>query len=185
LNPLLLEIDAPLLTFILPALTVMEPAGASPPVVVEICPPSNIIRLGVLTVRAPALPVPNALAVIELGVFTMVNGPKLSDLPVCPETDSRSDAVTDIAPPCPEPKVELSITAPPAKMIVPAWTFTSPAPPGPSVEDAILVPFMVRVGVETRTGPACPKPKLTSTIWLRIFPVHELSSCKVPGRNPA
>src|SRR5262252_8681192 len=105
-NPLLLEIDAPLLTFILPALTVMEPAGPSLPVPVEMSPPSNIVSRGVLTVTAPALPVPNVTAVIELGLFTTVNCPKPNDRPLCPEIDTCSDAVTDILPPGPEPKVE-------------------------------------------------------------------------------
>src|SRR5215472_8143907 len=123
-NPLLLEIPAPLLTLILPALTVMEPAGASPPVEVEMTPPSNIVRRGVLTVIAPALPVPNVTAPILLGPITTVNGPKLVDRPLCPEINSCSDAVTDIVPPGPEPKVELLIEAPPVKLIVPAWTFS-------------------------------------------------------------
>src|SRR5215510_4005633 len=136
LNPLLLEIDAPLLTFILPALTVMAPAGPSPPVAVEMSPPSNIVSRGVLTVIAPALPVPNVVAEIKLGLFTIVTGPKLNDCSPCPEIDSCSDAVTDTMPPGPEAKVEVSIAAPPVKMIVAAWTFRSPAPPGRSAEDA-------------------------------------------------
>src|SRR5215472_9554926 len=159
-NPLLLEIDAPLLTFILPALTVMAPAGPSPPVAVVMSPLSNRVSRGVLTVRAPALPVPNAVAEIALGLFTAVNDPKLSDRPLWPEIDSCSDAVTDIMPPGPEPKVELLIAAPPVKLIVPAWTFRSPASPGPFVADEILASFMVRVEVETKTGPTWPKPKL-------------------------
>ena len=159
-NPLLLEIDAPLLTFILPALTVMEPAGASPPVEVEMTPPSNIVSRGVLTVIAPALPVPNVTAPILLTLFVTVSDPKLSDRANCPEIDSCSDAVTDIMPPGPEPKVELLIAAPPVKMIVPAWMVSSPAPPGPFVLDEILVSFMVRVELETKTGPTGPKPKL-------------------------
>ena len=134
-NPLLLEIDAPLLTFILPALTVMEPAGPSPPVAVEMSPPSNIVRIGVFTVRAPALPVPNVVAEIALGLFTTVSDPKLDDRPLRPEIDSCSDAVTDTMPPGPEPKVAVLIAAPSVKMIVAAWMFTSPAPPGPSDVD--------------------------------------------------
>ena len=121
----------------MPALTVMEPAGPSPPVAVEMTPPSNIVSLGVLTVIAPALPVPNVMAEIALGLFTTVTDPKLNDRPLCPEIDSCSDAVTDTMPPGPEPKVELVIEAPPVKLIVAAWTFTSPAPPGPSEVDAI------------------------------------------------
>jgi hypothetical protein len=165
-NPLALEIDAPLLTVVLPALTVRDPAGPSPPVEVEMTPPSNIVSRGVLTVRVPALPAPNVLAEIEVGLFTTVNGPKLSDTPLCPEIDSCSDAVTDTRPPGPEPKAELSIEAPPVKMIVPAWMFTSPPPPGPSVEDAIPASFMVRAGVETKTGPACPEPKVALAMVL-------------------
>jgi|SRR5215472_5174307 len=163
-NPLLLEIPAPLLIVILPALTVMEPAGASPPVEVEMSPPSNIVSRGVLTVIAPALSVPNVVAESVLGLFVTVNGPKLNDRANCPEIDSCSDAVTDIMPPGPEPKVEPLIEAPPVKMIVPAWTVTSPAPPGPSVVDTILASFMVRVGVDTKTGPAGPKPKLPAAM---------------------
>jgi hypothetical protein len=158
LTPLLLEIDAPLFTLIMPALTVMEPAGLSPPVAVEISPPSNIIRLGVFTVRAPALPVLNVMAVIALGLFTVVNDPKPNDRPLRPEIDSCSDAVTDTLPPGPEPRVEVLITAPPVMLIVAAWMFTSPAPPGPSDVDAILAPFRVKVEVNTETWPACPKP---------------------------
>src|SRR5215472_15899558 len=79
-TPALLDIDAPLLTFILPALTVMDPAGPSPPVAVQMSPPSNIVSRGVLTVRVPALPVPNkVVAAIALGLFTTVLDPKLSD----------------------------------------------------------------------------------------------------------
>src|SRR5262249_59946772 len=78
-TPALLEIDAPLLTFILPALTVMEPAGPSPPVAVEMSPPSNIVSRGVLTVIAPALPVPNVMAEILPGLFTTVTPAKLTD----------------------------------------------------------------------------------------------------------
>src|SRR5215475_6423247 len=160
-NPLLLEIDAPLLTFILPALTVMEPARTSPPVEVEMSPPSNIVSRGVSTVIAPALPVPNVTAAIALRLFTIVTSPKLPDCPLRPEIDSCSDAVTDTLPPGPEPIVELLIAAPPVKLIVAAWTFTSPAPPGPSVVEEIEPsPFMVRVEVETKTKPAGPKPKL-------------------------
>src|SRR5215467_9748359 len=132
-NPLLLAIPAPLLIVILPALTVMEPAGPSPPVEVEMSPPSNIVSLGVLTVIAPALPVPEVLAAIAVVRFTTVVDPKLNDSPLCPEIDSCSDAVTDTLPPGPEPKVAVLIAAPPVKMIVAAWTFTSLAPPGPSV----------------------------------------------------
>src|SRR5215472_2628560 len=129
-TPALLDIDAPLLTFILPALTVMDPAGPSPPVAVVMTPPSNIVSRGVLTIIAPALPVPNkVLDAIEVGLFATVVDPKLVDCPLCPEIDSCSDAVTDIMPPGPEPKVELSIAVPPVKLIVPAWMFTSPAPP--------------------------------------------------------
>src|SRR5215469_13469643 len=120
-NPLLLEIDAPLLTLILPALTVMEPAGPSPPVAVEMSPPSNIVSRGVFTVIAPALPVPNVLAASALGLFTSVNGPKLNDCPLCPEIDSCSDAVTDRMPPGPEAKVEVLNEPPPVKLIVAAW----------------------------------------------------------------
>ena len=88
-----------------------------------------------------------------------VTSPKLNDRPLRPEIDSCSDAVTDKMPPGPEPKVVLLIPAPPVKMIVPAWTFTSPAPPGLNVADAILsVPLMERVEVETKTEPASPKP---------------------------
>src|SRR5215831_11279120 len=110
LNPLLLEIDAPLFKFILPALTVTEPAGPSPPVAVEMSPPSNIVSLGVLTVRAPALPVPNVVAVIPLGLLAVIllwllSAPKPGNSPLCPEIDSCSDAVTDTMPPGPEPKV--------------------------------------------------------------------------------
>jgi hypothetical protein len=102
-------------------------------------PPSNIIRLGVLTVSAPALPVPNVVAVIALGLFTAVTDPgtTLTDRPLCPEMDSCSDAVTDTLPPGPEPKVALSIEAPSVRLIVVAWMFTSPAPPGPNVADEI------------------------------------------------
>src|SRR5215813_15075377 len=139
LNPLLLEIDAPLLTFILPALTVMEPAGPSPPVAVEMSPPSNIVSRGVLTVTAPALPVPkNVIDEIALGLFTAVIDAKLTDCSLCPEIDSCSDAATDTMPPGPEPKIEPLIPAPPVKMIVAAWMFTSPAAPGPSEPDEIL-----------------------------------------------
>src|SRR5215472_7331773 len=164
-NPLLLEIDAPLLTFMRPALTVMEPAGPSPPVAVEMSPPSNRVSRGVLIVIAPALPVPNVtvpnvMAEILLGLFTIVTGPTITDCSLRPEIDSCSDAVTDTLPPGPKPKVVLLIPAPPVKLLVPAWTFTSPAPPGPSVAVAILPSFMVRVGVETKTGPTRPKPKL-------------------------
>src|SRR5215472_17618230 len=142
LNPLLLETDAPLLTFILPALTIMEPAGPSPPVAVVMSPPSNIVSRGVLTVRAPALPVPSVKAAILLGkLFTAVSSPKLNDCPRCPEIDSCSDAVTDTLPPGPEPKDAPLIVAPPVKLIVPAWTFTPAGPPGPSVPDVILAPF--------------------------------------------
>src|SRR5215469_7671773 len=168
-NPLLLEIDAPLLTFILPALTVMAPAGPSPPVAVVMSPPSNIVSRGVLTVIAPALPVPNVVAAIALRAFTTVTGPTLNDCPLCPEIDSCSDAVTDIMPPRPEVIVTVSIVAPPVKLIVPAWMFTSPAPPGPNALDAILAPFMVRVGLETKTGPAGPKPKLALEMLLSTF----------------
>src|SRR5215469_1850786 len=169
-NPLLLEIDAPLLTFILPALTVMEPAGPSAPVAVVMSPPSNIVSRGVLTVRAPALPVPNVLDAIALGLFTTVTAPKLTGVPLRPEIDSCSDAVTDTLPPDPEEKVELLIEAPPVKLIVAAWMFTSPTPPGPSEVDAILAsPFMVRVEVDTKTGPACPEPKVTLLMLLGTF----------------
>src|SRR5215471_6623960 len=171
LNPLLLEIDAPLLTFILPALTVMEPAGPSPPVAVVMSPPSNIVSRGVLMVIAPALPVPCVRAEIRVGLFTTVTPWKLDDCPVCPEIDSSSDAVTDTVPPGPEAKVVLLIEAPPVKLIVPAWMFTPSAPPGPSDADAITLvpPFMVRVGVDTKTGRACPKPKLVSAMALPTF----------------
>src|SRR5215472_4952413 len=168
-NPLLLETDAPLLTFILPALTIMEPAGPSPPVPVVMSPPSNIVSRGVLTVRAPALPVPIVEAAIALGAFTTVTGPTLLDRPLCPEIDSCSDAVTDIVPPGPEAEVVVLIEAPPVKLIVPAWTFRTPASPGPFVEDEILAPFMVRVGVDTETGPACPKPKVALEMLLSTF----------------
>jgi hypothetical protein len=77
--PLLLEIDAPPLKFIMPALTVMEPAGPSLPVAVVMTPPSNIVSLGVFTVTAPALPVPNVRDEIVLGLFTTVVGPKPND----------------------------------------------------------------------------------------------------------
>src|SRR5215472_6248786 len=169
LNPLLLEIDAPLLTFILPALTVMEPAGPSLPVAVEMSPPSNIVSRGVLTVIAPALPVPNVVAEIRLGLFTSVSCPTLNDCPLCPERDSSSDAVTDTVPPGPEAKVVLLIEVPPVKVIHPAWTFTSLAPPGPNVADARLASFMVRVEVETKTGPARPRPKLPMVMPLPRF----------------
>src|SRR6476620_6455067 len=131
-NPLLLEIDAPLLTFILPALTVMEPAEPSPPVPVEMTPPSNIVSCGVLIVIAPALPVSVVMATIPLGVFTTVNeSPTMNDCTLCPEIDSCSDAVTDTMPPGPELKVWLANEAPLVKVILAAWMFTSPAPPGP------------------------------------------------------
>ena len=87
-------------------------------------------------------------------------------------------------PPGPEPKVELLIVAPPVKLIVAAWTFTSPAPPGPSVADAIVAPFMVRVEVETKTGPACPKPKVSLAMLLPTFRRTTGPSWKVPGRKP-
>src|SRR5262249_29284868 len=162
----------------------MEPAGPSPPVAVEMSPPSNIVSLGVLTVIAPALPVANVVATIVLGLFTIVCGPKLNDCPLRPEIDSCSDAVTDIMPPGPEAKVELLIAAPPVKMIVPAWTFRSPAPPGPSVADEILAPFMVRVEVDTKTGPACPKPKLALAMSLPTFRSSTGPIWKVPGKKP-
>jgi hypothetical protein len=165
-----MEIDAPLLTFRLPALTVMAPAGPSPPVAVEMTPPSNIVSRGVLTVIAPARPGPNVLAAILLGLFTAVLAPKVVDSPLCPEIDSCSDAVTDTLPPDSEEKVELVIEAPPVMVIVPAWTFTSPAPPGPNVRDEIVAEsFMVRVEVETKTEPACPKPKLALVMLLSTF----------------
>jgi hypothetical protein len=148
-NPLLLEIDAPLLTLTVPALTVMEPAGPSPPVEVEMSPPSNRVSLGLLTIRAPALPVPNVLAAITLLLFTTVNAPKLNDRLLSPEIDSCSDAVTDTMPPGPEPKFAVLIVAPPVKVIVAAWTFTLPAPPEPNVAIEILALFTVR---------ASPKP---------------------------
>jgi hypothetical protein len=81
-TPLLLEIDAPLLTVILPALMEMAPAEPSPPVAVEISPPSNITRLGVRTVMRPALPGPRVRASIVLGLFTTVSAdtvPKVVD----------------------------------------------------------------------------------------------------------
>src|SRR5262245_33850063 len=112
-DPLLLEIDAPLLKLTLPALTVREPAGPSLPVAVEMNPPSNIVSRGVLTVRVPALPVPNVLAEIVLGLFTTVIDPMpLTDCPLPREIDSCSDAVTDKMPPGPEPKVTVLIAAP-------------------------------------------------------------------------
>src|SRR5215475_8614076 len=168
----------------MPALTVMAPAGPSPPVAVEMSPPSNIVSRGVLTVIAPALPVPNVVAEIKLGLFTIVTGPKLNNCSPCPEIDSCSDAVTDTMPPGPEAKVEVSIAAPLVKMIVAAWTFRSPAPPGRSAEDAILALFMVRVEVDTETGPACPKPKLALAMSLPTFRKTNGPSWKVPVRNP-
>src|SRR5262249_61855819 len=86
-TPALLEIDAPLLKFILPTLTVMEPAGPSLPVAVEMSPPSNIISRGVLTVIVPAIPVPSVVAEIKLGLFTPVTCPKLNDRQIRPELD--------------------------------------------------------------------------------------------------
>ena len=136
-----------------------------------------------LTVRAPALPVPNVLAEIALGLFTTVNDPKLNDRPLCPEIDSCSDAVTDTLPPGPEPKVELVIAAPPVKLIVAAWMFTSPAPPGPSDEDAILAPFMVRVEVDTKTGPACPKPKVALAMSLPTILLNHRSELEGPRKE--
>jgi hypothetical protein len=183
-NPLLLEIDAPLLTFILPALTVMDPAEPSPPVAVEMSPPSNRVSLGVLTVRVPALPVLNAMAVIPVGLFTTVTPPALNELSLCPEIDSCSDAVTDTLPPGPEPKVPLEIPAPPVKLIVSAWTFTSPAAPRLYVEDAILPLFMMRVEVETKTGLACPKPKVAVAMLLLTFCKTNGPRWKVSGRVP-
>jgi hypothetical protein len=102
-------------------------------------PPSNIVSRGVLTVIAPALPVPNVVAEIALGLFTAVSDPEptLNDRPLRPEIDSCSDAVTDTLPPGPELKVEAPIPAPSVKMIVAAWMFTSPAPPGPNAVDVI------------------------------------------------
>jgi hypothetical protein len=148
----------------LPALTVMEPPGPSPPVEVEMSAPPNIVSLGVLTVTAPAVPVPNETEEIALGLFTTVVDPKLNGRVLCPEIDSCSDAVTDTVPADPDPsdpkaKFEVVIPASSVKLIVAAWTFTSPAPPGPTVEDAIQAPFRMRAEVDTKTGPACPKPK--------------------------
>src|SRR5262249_38901392 len=184
LIPLLLEIDAPLLTFILPALTVREPAEPSPLVAVEMSPPSNIVSRGVSTVIAPALPVPIVLAEIELGLLTTVPASKLDDCTKRPEIDSCSDAVTDTVPLGPEAKVVLAIDAPPVKLIVPAWRFTSPAPPGPSVKDAIFPPFMVRVEVDRKTGPACPKPKVPLAMLLPTFCKKNGPSWTIPGRKP-
>src|SRR5215472_749967 len=172
LIPLLLEIDAPLLTLMRPALTVREPAGPSPRVAVEMTPPSNIVSCGVFTVIAPALPVPVVMATIPLGTFTTGNAdPMFTDCPLCPEIDSCSDAVTDTMPPGPEVKVWLPNEAPLVKVILAAWTFTSPAPPGPkNVAVAMLVlSLMVRVGVETKTEPTPPKPKLPSVTPLPRF----------------
>src|SRR5262249_15224382 len=187
-NPLLLWISAPLLKLILPALIVMAPAGPSPPVEVKIDPPSNIVSLGVLTVTVPALPGPNVAALIALGKFTNVSGvsvPKLIDCVLNPEIDSCSDAVTDTLPPGPEPKLVAPVIADPSvKIIVLAWMFRSPAPPGPSTEDAILAPLMVRVEVDMETGPACPKPKLTLTISLPTFRKNVGPCWKVPGKEP-
>src|SRR5262249_57542484 len=148
-------------------------------------PPSNIISLGVLTVRVPALPVPNVLEPIALGLLMDVSAPKLVDSPLCPEIDSCSDAVTDTLPPDPEKKVALLIEVPPVKLIVAAWMFTAPAPPEPSELDAIAAAsLMVRVGVETETGPTCPEPKLTLTMLLSEFCKTTDPSWKVPGRDP-
>jgi len=183
-NPLLLEIDAPLLTSIVPALTVMEPAGASLPVEVEMSPPPNIVSLGVLTVTLPALPVPNVLAETALELFTTVTDPELNECALLPEMDSCSDAVTDTLPPGPEPKVELLIVPPPVNMIVAASTFTSPAPPGPSVADAIRASFMVRIEVDTKTGPPCPKPRVALEVPLALFSRTTGPIWKIPGRNP-
>src|SRR5262245_16395594 len=171
-NPLLLKIEAPLLTFILPALTVIAPAEPSPPVAVEMTPPSNIVSRGVFTVTAPALPVSVVMAAIPLGLFTTVNeSPTITDCSLCPEIDSCSDAVTDTMPPGPELKLWLANEAPLVKVILAAWTFTSPAALGPTnVAVAILVlSLMVRVGVETKTEPTPPKPKLPSVTPLPRF----------------
>src|SRR5262245_27891268 len=169
----------------MPALTVMEPPGPSPPVAVEMSPPSNIVSRGVLTVIAPALAVPSVRAVILLGLLTSVIGPTFTVCPLCPEIDTCSDAVTDTMPPGPEVKVSLAIEAPPVKVILAAWTFTSPAPPGPNELDAIkALPFMVRVGVETKTGPACPKPKVVLEMVLPAFCKTNGPRWKVPGRKP-
>jgi hypothetical protein len=83
-------------------------------------PPSNIVSLGVLTVTAPALPVPEVLDAIALAAFTIITSPKLNDCPLCPEIDSCSEAITDTLPPGPEPKAELLIEAPPVMVIVSA-----------------------------------------------------------------
>ena len=112
------------------------------------------------------------MATIAVGLFTTVNDdPTFTDCPLCPEIDSCSDAVTDTMPPGPELKVWLAIEAPLVKVILAAWTVTSPAPPGPkNVAVAILVlSFMVRVGVETKTVPVPPKPKLPSITPLPRF----------------
>jgi hypothetical protein len=137
-------------------------------------PPSNIVSLGVLTVTAPDLPVPNVLDEITLGLFTTVVDPKVNGCVLRPEIDSCSDAVTDTVPadpdpPGPEPKVEVVMPAPSVKLIVVAWTLRSPAPPGPTVADEIPAPFRVRVEVETTTGPACPKPKAVLEMPLATF----------------
>ena len=97
-----------------------------------------------------------------------------------PEIDSPSDAVTDTVPPCPEPKVEPVIEAPPVKMIVSARTLTSPDPPGPDVADEIPPLSMVRVGVETKTGPACPEPKVLLAMPPGTFVSINVPSWKVP-----
>jgi hypothetical protein len=123
----------------------------------------------VLTVIAPASPGPKETAEIALTLLTTVRGPELNDRPLLPEIDSCSDAVSNTVPPCPEPNVELAIAAPPVKLIVRPWMSKSPAPPELSVVDEIRASFMVRVELETTTGPACPKPKVAVEMPLLLF----------------
>src|SRR5262249_39553949 len=140
----------------------------------------------VLTVRDPPLPFPNGLpADIWLGKALTVVAWKPDVCPsLCPEIDSSSDAVNDSVPPAPEPIVVVLTAPPPVTLIVAAWRFRSPAPPGPSVEDPTVPRFTVRVEVDMETGPACPKPKVTVAMVLSIFRKTNGPIWKVPGRNP-
>jgi hypothetical protein len=77
------------------------------------------------------------------------------------------------------------MAAPPVKVILAAWMSTSPAPPGPNLDDEeILAPFIVRIEVEMEMGPACPNPNAGLVIALPLFSVTKGPMERVPGRKP-